>query len=498
MSDTAAGTAGIGATQSGDHGRRVRRSVIYSLLDKYLVQILQIVTTAIMARLLTPAETGLFMVAQAVILLADNFRIFGVGVYIVQEPDLRPEMIRTAFTVTLIVSLAIGGFIFLGAGGIASLYDTPALSGLLMVAALNFLFLPLASPNIALMQRELAFNALAAINVAAALTNAIVTILLGFAGFGAVSFAWGFVASGIVTAALAIALRPAFWIFRPTLQGARRVLTFGGVSTLVTVINLGYDLLPRLALGKILGFDAVGLYGRALTVCQLPERAVISALQPVVLPAMAHRARAGGDLKEGYLRGHMFVSAVQWPCLIMLALLAEPVVRILLGAQWGEVPALVRVMAPAMMALAPAFMTYPLLVAAGRIRDTLLASLVSLPPSVALVVFAAHHGLEAVALSLILSAPFQMFVALWFIRRATGLTWAEVWHASRLSLGVAFATALLPVLLIALSPTGFDLGWIQTILAIAGGALGWYVAVQALAHPVGAEIVRMASAMLRR
>jgi O-antigen/teichoic acid export membrane protein len=235
--------------------------------------------------------------------------------------------------------------------------------------------------------------------------------------------------------------------------------------------------------------DAVGVYARAVTVCQLPERAIVSALQPVVLPAMAERVRNGGDLKSGYLRGHALMSSIQWPTLIMLALLADPVVRILLGAQWGEAVPLVRMIALATMALAPGFMTFPVLVSAGRIRDTLTSSLICLPPSAMIVIAAATVGLNAVAASLFVIAPFQMFVALFFVRRAIGLTWAELLDASRKSALLAGATAALPCLLILLSPNGLALSLAETALAVAGGAAGWLAGVLVTDHPIKGEVV---------
>src|SRR5690606_110189 len=106
-------------------------------------------------------------------------------------------------------------------------------------------------------------------------------------------------------------------------------LSFGMISSSVTVINMAYEMLPRLILGRLLSLEAVGLYARAVTLCQLPERALGAALQPVILPALTARARAGGDLKASYLRGHSLMSALQWPMLVMLVILADPVVRLL-------------------------------------------------------------------------------------------------------------------------------------------------------------------------
>ena len=339
------------------------------------------------------------------------------------------------------------------------------------------------------MQRELAFTALAYMNVAAAVINAAVTIGLGTAGFGPASYVWGFVVSSAALAIIAFLVRPDAWIFRPSLVGARRILSFGAISSSVTVINMAYDMLPRLALGRLLGVDAVGVYARAVTVCQLPDRAIVSALQPVVLPAMAAQTRAGGDLKANYLRGLTLMSAIQWPTLIMLALLADPVVRILLGPQWGETVPLVRMIALATMAMAPGFLTFPVLVATGRIRDTLTSSLISLPPSILIVIGAATIGLWQVAASMFVVAPLQMFVALLFVRRAIDLRWKELFVAAERSLLMTLGTAALPGLVLILSPNGFALGLGETVLAILGGGAGWLLALVITDHPLKDELL---------
>ena len=467
----------------------VRVAVLLSAAEKYVAQILLLATTAVMARLLTPAETGLYVVAVAVIMLADGFRQFGVGTYIVQAQALSRTVMRSAFTLAFLISVAMAVVIFLAADAVARFYGEPEVAALLRIAVLGFLAIPFASPITSLLQRELAFRTLAVINVGVAVTSSAVTVGLGVAGVGPASYIWGFVAGSAVSAVAAFAARPEAWIFRPSLAGVRRLVSFGTISCCVTLLNMAYDLLPRLAFGKLLGLDAVGLYARAVTICQLPDRAIVSALAPVVLPAMAARVRAGGDLKASYLRGHALMSAVQWPTLVMLALLADPVVRVLLGSQWGDVPPLVRMIALANMALAPAFMTFPVLVSVGRIRDALYASLVSLPPSILIVIGSASFGLTAVAASLFVVAPLQMMVALFFVSRAIHLTRSEMVAASRASVVLALGAALAPGLVVVFSPNGFALGWGETGLAAAGGIAGWLAALRLIDHPIGTEIL---------
>lgn len=466
----------------------VRRSIAYSALDKYASQALAILTTAVMARLLTPTETGLYLTASAVILLADNFRTFGVGVCIVQARELNKGLVRSAFTLTLMLSLSIALAILLFAPTFATFYDAPELRKLLALAVLAFVAMPFGNVVLALLQREMMFHVIAGINIAAALANAVVTITLGFMGMGPISYIWGFIAASMVIAVLAFVARPDVSLFRPSFTSLRMFLSFGAVSSGITVLNMGYEMLPRLALGKLLGFDAVGLFSRAITICQLPERAIASAVHPVVLPAMSTRAREGGDLRQAFLHGLTLMSGIQWPALIMLSLLADPLVYVLLGPQWENVPPLARIMAIAMMALVPSFMTFPLLVASGRIRDALIASLISLPVSVAVIVAAARFGLTTVAASLLLIAPLQMAVALFFVRRAIDLHWSDLCRASSASAAIALATALIPGVVVLTSPTGFDLGWFPTVIAILGGSTGWLVCVHLTRHPLNREI----------
>ncbi len=66
-----------------------------------------------------------------------------------------------------------------------------------------------------------------------------------------------------------------------------------------------------------------------------------------------------------WLRGLALISAVQWPTLLMLALLADPVVGLLLGAQWGEAAPLVRIMRPGDDGTGPGVHDLP---GAGRYR----------------------------------------------------------------------------------------------------------------------------------
>jgi O-antigen/teichoic acid export membrane protein len=463
-----------------------RRSLLLSFLDRYATLAITLLLTAVVARLLTPAEVGVFAIGLGLIAIVEAFREFGVGAYLVQERELTPEKIRTAFTLMLLLSLLLAGALYVSAGPVARFYDEPGLEAVLRLATISFLLVPFSNPIMALLRRDMGFGWVALINLAGAVANLVVVVTLAVLGFSYMSLAWGALASGAVIALTAVLFRPQLWIFWPCLVGWRQVLSFSSYASTTMILNVCYQMLPQLALGRILGFDAVGLYSRALMLCQLPDRLIMSALHPVLLPAFSVRARLGGDLKEPYLRGLGYGLTVQWPFMVCLALLADPAVHLLLGAQWAAAAPLVRIIALASLVMFPAFLTYPVLVALGRVKDTLTASLISLPPSFALMFAAAFVSLEAVAASLFLTAPFQVYIALRLIRRQIPLQLAELAAAVRKGVVVTLCAAAAPSGAVALA--GFGLSVPAGAAAGIGAAAGWLVGLCLTDHPLLAEI----------
>ena len=191
------------------------------------------------------------------------------------------------------------------------------------------------------------------------------------------------------------------------------------------------------------------------------------------------------------------MTALQWPMLLCLALLADPIVLLLLGDQWTTVAPLVRIMALASLALFPAFMTYPILVALGHVRDTLTASLYSLPPSIALIFAASYWNLTAVVAVQFVTAPLQVYVALSFIGRRMQLGWNEIARAVQASLVVALGATLGPAAAVAAAGFRFDISIPAMLLALAGAAVGWALSLWMVGHPMFAEL-QGAAAMIRR
>jgi O-antigen/teichoic acid export membrane protein len=247
--------------------------------------------------------------------------------------------------------------------------------------------------------------------------TAAVSIELARRGYSYMAPVIGVVCGNAATAIGLLSLRRNWSIFRLSLLGYAEVLRFGAYSSGVVLVNVAYNLSPQLILARVLGFDAAGMYSRASSMTQVFDRLITQVMNPVIGPTLVAHSHDGGDLKKAYLQTIELITALQWPFLTFLALLAKPIILVWLGPSWSEVAPLIRMLCLASLSLFASCLTYPMLMTVGRVKDTLTASLISLPPSLALLMFASFFGIEAVAASAFLTMPLQAAVANYFVAR---------------------------------------------------------------------------------
>lgn len=446
-------------------------------------------STAVLARLLTPREFGIYAVVNALTLvIAASFQEFGGANYLIQKQSLSTRNIQTAFTITFCLSGLIGLILVLVSYPLALIFGQEGLREGIAVSALNIICSPFSVTMSALFRRNLEFGKLAICNLCGNAVVALVSIVLAVMHYSFMAPIWGMVAGTIVVTGLAIMLQKDVRIFWPSLTGYLDVVRFGLYSSGVVIINVFYSLAPQLFLARILDFTAVGLYSRAVSITQVFDKIVIQVLGPVIMPAILSRTREDGDLKRIYLDTVQLLAAVQWPFLTFIAIMAQPIVLIWLGPAWAEIIPLVRILCIASLSLFAACLTYPVLVAVGSVRDALLSSLISLPPSLLLMFFASFFGVEAVAASALVTLPFQAAVALWFVGRHLAIKPSDLFRATQSSGFVTLLTSLGALTFAAMVQLGIVGPVLGLALAGASAATGWWLGLVLTSHPLLARL----------
>ena len=476
----------------------IHRSIFFSGIERYGSLLLFLFTTAALSRLLTPVEFGVYAVTNAVVaVISASFQEFGGANYLIQKKMLSEENIRTAFTITFGISVLLGMAFFSSGDAFAWFFKQEGLKAGIAVSALNFAVTPFSVVISALFRRDMQFGKLAICSLSANVVSTTVSIVLAVSHYSFMAPIWGAVAGNIVLTFLLIGFCKNRQIFRFSLSEYPVVVRFGLYSGGVSIINVFYNLAPQLFLGRILDFAAVGLYSRAVNIAQVFDGLVGRVLSPVIMPAMVARNRAGGDLKRIYLDAMTLLSVVHWPFLAFLAIMAQPIVSLWLGATWLEVVPLARMMCIGYLSLFVACLTYPVLVAIGSVRDALIASVISLPPSLLVIFGASFVGVQAVAASAMLTLPFQAAVAIYFIGRHLDISLHDVFHATFKSGIVTLSSSSAAAVCAAMVKYGLTSPVLGLALACISASVCWLLMVVVTEHPLLPRLQLSATGLCR-
>jgi O-antigen/teichoic acid export membrane protein len=424
--------------------------------ERHFLLVSNFATAALVSRILTPVEIGVSVIGMAILAIVMSVRDFTSTSFLIQREDLTREDIRGAFTGMLILTGAIATFLVAAAPFLASFYEEPNLVPYFrVISACLFLDASFIFIN-ALLRREMSFGKVAAINITGATTGSIATISLSLLGYSYMSFAWAWLIGSAIAAGLAIALRPHFWMFKPSFRNWHGMISFGGYNGAVAILYRIFDTLPLLLLGRLFSPHAAALFSRTLMIGQTPDKLVLGGPMSVVLPAFSSEVRQGRDLKPPYLAALSIITVFHWPALLLLSVLAYPVVDVVLGSQWSEAAPLVQAVAVALLFSFSFELNYPVRVAMGAIRDLFIRALIVFPLSGLLLSAAVvFGGLQAATWCMLVTVPFQAYVALSFVRRRLGLRRREIGAALWKSAVTALATAAAPLAAMVLSGSGF-------------------------------------------
>jgi O-antigen/teichoic acid export membrane protein len=462
----------------------LKRALIVTSAQRYLVVVITFGVFAAVARLLTPSEIGVAAVGVSTVGVCQVLRDFGIIPYLVQLPAVSRETMRTSFTLSMMLALALSALLIAAGPLMASFYGELDLKQFMYISAAQLIVGTFYGPIAADLQREMAFGKLSIVEVVVASVGAVATIAFALLGFGALSIAWSALLQSIVASAMPLYFKRSFWAFRPCLKGWRTILSFGTYTSAGWALVRAYELFTNSVCGRVLSFDALGHFNRASMICDLPLKGVLSAIFPVALPALAAAHRDGYCLKKAFLDAVGLVTAVLWPALAVIAIFSQPIVDIVLGSQWTGVQSLVPIIAMATLFSFPSFLTYPMLVLAGNVRQTTTVSLITLPVCALIVASVAPMGLQAIVWSLLITIPLQNIVSLIFIRRCVHFEWDELIGTLRTS---ALITLLASVPLLAVVMlNGFDqhLGLVETATGLLGAGLAWLYALAKTQHPL--------------
>ena len=299
-------------------------------------RIIVLVTTIVLARLLSPEEYGLVALALVLMGYAETIADAGVAQALVYLP--RTGVIaRSALLISAVLGTLLGLGAFLAAPLIAEIFSLPDVEPLVQVLGISVLATSLGAVPEALLRRDLQFKKLTAAPVIRAATMGTVTLSLAFTGHGAWSLAVGTAAGSVAYAATCWFLvgRSAPWqVWRVRKDALRANLKYGApVAGSSMLARLIFDI-DYLIIGLLLGAHALGYYTLAF---RLPEVLILNVffvLSTVLFPLYAQVRGEPERLRSGYLTSVRIQSLYGVTTGVGLAVVAPVLVPLVFGEKW--------------------------------------------------------------------------------------------------------------------------------------------------------------------
>lgn len=425
-------------TASPDMKGRVIRGLGWVGASQIAMQVVRTGGAIVVARLLSPDEYGLAMLALVFASLVLVFSDLALGAALVQRKTITERDRSTAFWITIGAGLL---FTVLGlalSGPVAKLYDQPAAQALLAGLSASFILTALGATQQSLLLRDMEFRRLETMTVLGALAGTAAAVVLAILDTGA----WAVIGQQLATAAVTSALlwRASSW--RPKLifsMASARDL--GGFSSYLIGHRLMYYLhqnADRFLIGRFLSTSALGAYAVAYNVILQPASRIAAPVQRVLSPAFARLQDEPERIAALWARAARLVGTIAIPGLAGLVVVAPDFVPTVLGKQWESAVPVIQLLAWVGALQAVQAINVDILVARDRTRTLFRYSMFFCTAHVIAFTIGLQWGIVGVAASYAISSTLVEPVLTVLCARAIGVS---PWVFPRALWGVVQAAA---------------------------------------------------------
>lgn len=409
---------------------RLVRGGIWIGAGRIGVNLLTLVSTVVLARLLTPEDFGLVALGAAVTVLVKALTEMPVGSALIQSDAVDRMDLHAAWTLGVLRGLVLFAVSAAAAWPAAAIYDEPRLVHVVLVSALPAVIGGLANPKVALMQRDLVFYQLAVFQVTTKLIMFLVSAGIAIAYQSYWALLLGPVAAAVVRVALGYGMRR----YRPrwSLARARKLLSFSiwlSLSSITRQLNWRLD---DFLIGGVLGQATLGAYTMGSNLAEMPIREGVSPIASTLFPGLSQVRREGGNLAGAFLKGQAFLSMLAVPAALGFALIADLLVPLALGDKWSSAVIVVQIGGPVFALHATTLGINQLLTSLGRPQALFRRDLWVMAVRMPLVILGVFtYGLVGVLAARLVAGPFAWLYNLMMAKRALKLRWIDVVIAMR-------------------------------------------------------------------
>lgn len=438
-----------GAFRPGNGGHELRRLAVRgaaaTVSGSALALGAQMISTVILARLLTPADFGVVTMATTFSLLLASFGLNGFTDAVIQFEEIDQYTASNLFWLNsgagLLLAIAFAG----GGALLAQFYGNPLVAKVATGLAVGIFIAAASTIHLALLKRAMRFAATSTNEVVGRVANTTVAILLALRGWGY----WALVA-GIVAQQLSVTIG-AWWFCRWVPSLPRRTSKTGVAIRFAAKVYGGFCLaystqnIDNLLVGWQFNAVALGFYKKAYDLFALSASQLTAPLNNVALAALSRLNQDHVRFRRYLANSLGMVAFVGMALSADLTLVGKDLVRLVLGPKWSEAGRIFELFGPGIgvMLLCSTLGWIPL--SSGDPGRWLRWSLFQLAATASLFLLALRWGPEGIAAAWSISFWALLIPGFWYAGRPIGFgvsdLIATIWKYTAAALAAALTTA---------------------------------------------------------
>lgn len=324
-------------------GSHAGNSSVIVLVVSAVRLVQQIAAVAVLARLISPGEYGIFAMTVPAVMVAMALSNFGLPQAIVQSKTITHAQVSALFWINFVFGLVASIAMAALAGPAAAYYNQPLVKPVFQVVSLSLLFSVMSSQYLAILRRRLQNQAAELISLAGDMVGfslAVIGALLGMSY-------WALVVQQVAMPAATLGLMMLWTRWLPSLPrrqdlaGTKAAVRFGGYVAGANILARLTEYLGTVITGRMFDAAATGLFYRVRNLAGLPPKKVMIPLSGVFVPTMSRLQDKPEELQAMFRRLISRSSLILLPQAVLVAAGSEPIVSVLLGQNWtGAAPLL--------------------------------------------------------------------------------------------------------------------------------------------------------------
>lgn len=384
--------------------------VLWSAVQKFGTMGVALISNFVLARLLSPDDYGCIGILAIFIIVANTFVSGGFAGALVQKKDPTDEDYSTVFYWNIVVSVLMYVALYFSSGYIAGFYKIPLLQPVLRVQGVVLMINAFTVVQLNKLRKELDFKSLSVVQLVATVFSVVVAVAMAYYGWGV----WALVLQQIVVSLVTALLLWRVSSWRPTLcfslKSFKELFAYGAFLLFSDLLNSICENIQGLIIGRRYSVADMGFYSQARKMEEVPTVTISHVVATVTFPVFARLQNDKERLCFAVRNSLKLMNFVNFPLMVLLMVVAEPLFIILFSDRWIDSVPYFRILCVAGFVNCLQSVNYQVTAAVGRSKTLFRWNVVKRMVGLLLIFIGMYWGVEGILWAVVVGFYFSFVV----------------------------------------------------------------------------------------